>query len=376
MQPAGASQPHMSSPSAILTIDLDAIATNFRLLAEQAQDAEVAPAVKANAYGLGLAPVAKALWTAGARSFCVAQPVEALSLRAVLPEARIFVLNGPLPEDLDTLVAARAIPMLNSPDQLALWQRAAAGGPPLAGALHLDTGMSRLGFSPEEVALLAREPQRLEGLEIVLVASHLSAAEELESPLNAVQVQRFTAMADALPPAAAAAPRSLANSSGVTNPAMPKWSVVRPGYAIYGGNPTPGESNPMRRVATLEAPILQVRRVPADTTIGYNATYVTKEPKRLATLAIGYADGYDRGLSNRGRVVIAGRSAAIIGRISMDLTVVDVSDIPEELCRVGSLATLIGEEPDLDEVAGMAETIGYEVLARLGNRLQRRYLGG
>lgn len=370
----------MPSPSAILTIDLDAIAANYSLLARQAEGAELAPAVKANAYGLGLAPVAQALWAAGARSFCVAQPVEASNLRAVLPEARIFVLNGPLPDDLDALVTARAIPMLNCPEQLALWQSAAlktaSGGTLLAGALHLDTGMSRLGFSAEEVALLAREPQRLEGLEIVLVASHLSAAEEQDSPLNALQVQRFTAMADSLPPAAAAAPRSLANSSGVINPAMPKWSVVRPGYAVYGGNPTPGETNPMRRVATLEAPVLQIRQVPADTTIGYNATYVTKEPKRLATLAIGYADGYDRGLSNRGRVVIAGRSAAIVGRISMDLTVVDVSDIPDALCQVGSLATLIGAEPDLDEVAGVAETIGYEVLARLGSRLQRRYLGG
>ncbi len=366
----------MSPPSAILTIDLDALAANYRLYCEKARGAEVAPAVKADAYGLGMGPVSRAFWQAGARSFCVAQAGEALALRAHLPEARIFVLNGVLPGEAESLIRARAVPMINSLEQLELWRRSRAQGPPAPTALHLDTGMSRLGLPPEEVAVIGREPRRLEGLKILLVASHLASSEELDAPQNSRQAGDFQALADSLPPAAARAPRSLANSSGVINEKLPNLALVRPGYALYGGNPLPGRPNIMRRVVTLEAPIVQTRRVPEGTTVGYNATHVTKRPMRLATLAIGYADGYDRSLSNRGRVVIAGRSAAIVGRVSMDLTIVDVSAIPETACAAGSLATLIGEEPSLEEVAAASDSIGYETLGRLGQRLQRRYVCG
>ncbi len=366
----------MSSPSAILTIALEAIAANYRLLCEKAKGVEVAPAVKADAYSLGIGPVSQALWRAGARSFHVAQANEAAALRQVLPDARIFVLNGALPGDSQTILQADAIPMINSLVQLALWRTTAETRPNQATALHLDTGLARLGFPPDEIETLAREPGRLDGLDIVLVASHLAAAEDLLSPQNDSQVERFSTLADALPPAAAAAPRSLGNSSSLTNPALPTYDMVRSGFALYGGNPSPGQPNIMQQVVTLQAPIVQIRRVPEGATIGYNGTYVTKEATRLATLAIGYAEGYDRSLSNRGRVVIAARSAAIVGRISMDLTIVDVGEIPEALCQVGSLATLIGQDPSLEEVAETAGTIGYEVLGRLGNRLDRRYLGG
>jgi len=152
--------------------------------------------------------------------------------------------------------------------------------------------------------------------------------------------------------------------------------MVRPGYVLYGGNPTPGWANEMKPVVTLQTPVLQTRQVPAGTAVGYNATYVTNAPRRLATLAIGYAEGYQRSLSNRGRVLIAGQEARIVGRVSMDLTIVDVTAIAEQNCRIGSLATLIGSDLSIDRVGATADTIGYEILARLGNRIERRYLGG
>ncbi len=366
----------MSAPSAILTINLDAIKANYRLLIERASGTEVAPAVKADAYGLGAAAVSSALWDAGARTFFVAQAGEALTLRQHLPDARIFVLNGCLPGDGGSLRRAGAIPMVNSLVQLAQWRSSNEGSAATPAALHIDTGMSRLGLTPEEVATLAREPNRLDGLEIRLVATHPAESEEFDSALNRDQAERFLALADSLPERAAKAPRSAANSSGVFNEDLPNAALVRPGYALYGGNPTPGQPNPMRQVITLEAPVVQIRQVPAGATVGYNATHITKQATRLATLAIGYAEGYDRSLSNVGRVSIAGRSAKVVGRVSMDLTIVDLKEVPEELCQVGSLATLIGEDPSLDEVASAAGSIGYELLARLGGRLDRRYIGG
>lgn len=364
----------MSLSNARLRVDLSALRDNYRRLCADADEAEVAPAVKADAYGMGIAQVAPALWQAGARSFFVALPKEALTLRQLLPDARIFVLNGPTPDVLDRLKAADIIPMANSLEQLGLWA-GAAEAPPLKTALHLDTGMSRLGLPPSEAEHLARHPELLEGLEIVLVASHLASADEPESPMTPAQCDAFMAQADRLPPAAAGAPRSLANSSGIQHDSAHNLSMVRPGFALYGGNPRPGQPNTMRTVAFLEAPILQVRTVEAGTPVGYNATFVTKRRTRLATLAIGYADGYDRSLSNRGRVAIQGQSAAIVGRVSMDLTVVDVSHLSESDCRPGTLATLLGDDPSLEEVAARADTIGYEILARLGGRLQRRYEG-
>lgn len=366
----------MPTPNAILTVALDAIRQNYRLLAAHAKGAEVGAAVKADAYGLGVEAVSQALWQAGARSFFVAQPSEAVTLRRHLPDARIFVLNGALESEIEGLKRSGAIPMINSLEQLALWRAASRSHPGAPTALHLDTGMSRLGLMPEEVEQLGREAERIEGLKIVLVASHPASSEELDSPQNALQNKRFHCLAQSLPSAARDAPRSLANSSGILNDDIANAGLVRPGFALYGGNPCPGDTNPMKRVVTVQAPILQIRRVPKGATVGYNALHVTQRPTRLATLAIGYADGYDRSLSNRGRVSIAGRSANIVGRISMDLTIVDVGAIPEPLCQIGGLATLIGDDPSLEEVARTADTIGYEVLARMGARLHRRYLDG
>ncbi|MEO1190781.1 MAG: alanine racemase [Pseudomonadota bacterium] len=365
----------MLLPHALLQIDLPALQANYRDLVATAGGAEVAPAVKADAYGLGLVPCVQALWQAGARSFFVAQGQEAASLRAALPEARIFVLNGPLPQEVAAMKAGRIIPMINSLDQLALW-RSLAGSEPLPTALHLDSGMSRLGFPPSEVAALAANPDLLEGLEIVLVASHLASADEPHAPQTATQVAAFTRLADSLPPVAKVAPRSLANSPGLYHAAVPGFAMARPGFALYGGNPTPEDPHPLRPVVTLQAPVLQVREVPAGTAVGYNATHVTNATARLATLAIGYADGYDRSLSNRGRVTFDGKAASVVGRISMDLTTVDVTHLDPALCQPGSMATLIGADPTLAEVAAAADTIGYEILARMSPRLQRVHLEG
>ncbi len=365
----------MQVSHAVLTVDLGAVQDNFRRLVAEAGGAEVAAAIKADAYGLGAVPVAAALWRAGARSFFVAQSHEAAFIRAELPEARIFVLNGPLPDEVAALKAGRIIPVLNSLGQIRLWAEASTPLERLPAALHLDTGMSRLGLPGYEVDGLCAQQLLLDPLDIVLVTSHLASADEPESPMTERQYLDFMALADRLPPAAAKAPRTLANSSGIGHPGVHNLDMVRPGYALYGGNPMPGSPNPMRPVATVEAPVLQIRDVPTGTPVGYNATFVTKKPSRLATLAIGYADGYDRSLSNRGRVVIAGLSAPIVGRISMDLTIVDVGHIPDQLCRPGTMATVLGSDPCLEEVAATADTIGYEILARLGQRLHRRHLG-
>lgn len=364
----------MQAATGLLEVDLPALAANYRTLCALAPGCRMAPAVKADAYGLGAQAVVPALWAAGARRFFVAQLGEALALRALVPDAEVCVLNGPLPGEERDYLALGILPVLNGLEQLALWQGAArAAGRPLPAFLHLDSGMCRLGLSGEEVARLSAEPERLGGVEVRLVMSHLGCADEAAHPQNEAQRRRFAEMADRLPGGLAGAPRSLANSSGLFLGETYRLDWGRPGYALYGGNPTPGRPNPMRPVAALKLRVLQVRRVDSPSTVGYGATHRVGGPTRLATVAGGYADGLLRSLSNCGHLYWNGQAVPIVGRVSMDLTVVDVTALPPDALAVGDLLGLLGPNQGIDALAADAGTIGYEILTQLGRRYERRY---
>jgi len=353
---------------AVLTIDLGALAGNYRRLQRVAPGCEVAGVVKANGYGLGALEVAAALQGAGCRHFFVAHLEEGRALRARLPDAAIFVLNG-LPGDGEEALRARLIPVLNHPGDLARYAALAGRrGERLPAALQIDTGMCRLGFAAAELEQL--EPSLREALDLILVMSHLAVAEEPENPLNALQRERFERLRRLLPPA----PASVANSSGIFLGQAYHFDLCRPGVALYGINPTPGRANPMAPVVTLEAPVLQVHEVRAPGSVGYGATWRTAPGARIATVPVGYADGYLRAASNAASARIGGVSVPLAGRVSMDLLSLDVSALPPDAVRPGTVVTLIGGPDGVDQLAAAAGTIGYEVLTRLGSRFACRYI--
>lgn len=360
---------------ALLTIDLDAVADNYARYRVLAKGADVACAVKANAYGLGIAPVARALDGAGCSSYFVANVHEGETLRKALPNARIFTLNG-INEETAKICAARTLqPCLGSLSDIEIFAGAAkALGRPLSAALHFDTGMSRLGFDAAEAAKLIADKSLLDGIRVSLVMSHLARSEEAGEAQNGLQLSRFKAIRAAFPDV----PASLANSAGVLLSPEYHFDMVRPGYAIYGGTPVDGQVSPVTPAVKAEARILQIRDVEAGDTAGYNAKWTATAPARLAVIAVGYADGYLRSLSSDrggGRVWINGHFAAIAGRVSMDTIIVDVSHIPVDAIRCGDMAELIGPHVTLDDVAMRAKTNGYEVLTRLGERYKRHYTG-
>lgn len=372
------SDPHESPPplaetappgaQARLDVDLDALVANWRLLAGRAGPAECGAAVKADAYGIGLAAALPALARAGCGAFFVAHLSEALTARRLAPQARVFLLNGLPPAGAQTLRAQGVRPVLGDRDQLARW-RDVGGGPC---ALQIDTGMNRLGLRWDAPAPDAAD---LAALGVELLLSHFVAAEEPDHALNALQIARFALWRARYPDLAA----SLANSSGHFLAARPFYALSRPGYALYGGNPTPGAPNPMRAVVRLTAPILSLREVAAGEPCGYNAAWTARRPSRIAAIGVGYADGYPRACGGDDSrpaafAVMDGRRLAVVGRISMDLTLIDVTDAPG--AQVGSQVTLIGDGVGVDEVGRWAGTNGYEVLTRLGPRYERIYRGG
>ncbi len=354
----------MAPGQGVLRVDLPAIAANWRDLCVR-HGAAVAGVVKADAYGLGAGPVARALRDAGCRFFFVAHLTEGLALREALgPGPEIAVLNG-FPPGADG--EAALLPVLNHLGDVEAHGRAGS-----AAILHLDTGMSRLGLDAREQAVLAGDRARLGGLRLRYVMTHLACADEPEHPLNEAQRARFAEAAERIAPRV---PRSLANSSGIFLGPGFRSDLARPGCALYGINPTPGRPNPMRQVARVEAEVLQVREIAAGDTVGYGASWRASEPRRIATVAAGYADGYLRSLSGRSLGLLRGRAAPLIGRVSMDLTTFDVTDIPE--ARPGDRLTLIGGEGNTpDDIATRCGTIGYEVLTSLGRRYHRVTEGG
>lgn len=354
--------PATADAASILEIDLGAIVDNWRLLAARVAPGLCAAVVKADAYGLGAAKVAPALAAAGCRTFFVAQLDEALAVRAVLPQAEIAVLNGLLAGTSRVFLDARLTPVLNDLAQIERWRRKGQARPAI---LHVDTGMNRLGLPMADVARVG-DP----GFPVRAVMSHLACAEDA-TPMNEAQRQRFEA-ARALLPAASA---SFANSSGIFLGAPYHYELARPGVALYGVNPTPGQPNPMRPTVRLLARVLQLREAAAGETVGYGATFGLERPTRIATIAAGYADGLLRSLSNRGRALAGGTTVPIVGRVSMDLITLDVTAADPAAVEPGSLVELIGSTHTVDDLAAEAGTIGYEILTSLGRRYHRVWRG-
>jgi alanine racemase len=354
------------SPPGRLTIDLDALQDNWRRLAREVAPAACAAVIKANAYGLGVEIAAPALWRAGCRIFFVAHVSEGARARVALgPEPRIYVLNGfEAGAEVGDYAAADLVPVLGSPAEFSRW----AGARPYA--LHVDTGMNRLGFLPAEV-----DPVAMAGA--ALLISHLVSAEVTDDPVNARQIAAFAAVRAQL----SGVPASLANSSGVFLPGKPHYDLVRPGYALYGGNPTPGRENPMRPVVALEVAVQQTRWIEPGETAGYNGRWTAKRRTRLATLPAGYADGLPFGAGATdaapgAEVRISGRMCPLVGRMSMDLCIADVTYLPDAAVEAGTRAEFFGPHAALDIFAAKAGTIGYNVLTGLGPRYERLAKGG
>jgi alanine racemase len=356
---------------ALLTIDLDAIRANYRLLRDTAANAACAAVMKADAYGLGMEIVAPALALEGCRVFFTAHLEEGMRLRQVVPEdSAIYVLHGPPPGATAEFFQYDLIPVLNDPAQIEDWRRACRLlQRRLPAALQFDTGMSRMGLAPRDVDRLLADPAWKDELQPVLVMSHLACADEPGHPMNALQRERFAALRARFP----GIPGSLANSSAVFLGQDFRHDLVRPGAALYGINPQPGKPNPLRQAVGLHARIVQSRPVQAGDFVGYGARHAVTGPARIATIGIGYADGWLRSLSGRGHASIDGVRVPFAGNVSMDSITLDVTGIPEERVAPGCEVELLGVHQSVDEVAHEGGTIGYEVLTRLGARFHRRY---
>jgi alanine racemase len=374
----------------ILTVDLGALVSNWRMLAAKVAPAECAAVVKANGYGLGIEEVGAALAKAGCRSFFVAQISEGRRLRAVLPDAVIYILNGIAPSAVAAFREAELSAVVGAPEELDILRQTATGGTPLPYALHIDTGMNRLGLAIETAlemigsgALASHAPR--------LVMSHFVSSEDPLHDLNRQQIDQFDQLRqiclasspEASGPALGAANAiafSLSNSSGIFLKDRPFYDLVRPGFALYGGNPTPGLPNPMSPVVTLESRILQIRPLGPGQSVGYNAQWSTTHPSVIATISLGYADGIFRSLSTvggrsgGGTAVVNAVPCPFAGRVSMDLITLDVTNAGR--VSVGDRAILLGDGISVDDMAEQAGTNGYNILTSLGTRFHRRFVGG
>jgi len=356
--------------AARLTVRLGAIETNYRRLQRLAAPAAVAGVVKADGYGVGACQATKALAAAGCDTFFVARLEEGVRIRPLVPKARIFVLDGAQVESIPALIANNLTPVLNSLSEIAAWSAAAgAARTQYDAVIHIDTGMSRLGLPADELATLASESNtRLAHLRIVLVMSHLACADAPRAEMNRRQLSRFREALTLLP----AAPASFASTGGILLGRDYLFDLVRPGIGLYGGNPHEGQ-NPFAVVARLTGRIVQLHRAVTGDTVGYGATWHIDRPAQLATVALGYADGMIRALSSRGFGAISGYRAPIAGRVSMDLTTFDVSEVPPELLQVGTEVEFFGDDISLEEAAEWAGTANYEILTGIAPRVIRHY---
>lgn len=355
-----------------LTIDLGALRDNYLALAAMAPTSQTAAVVKADAYGLGADIVSQVLFEAGCRNFFVAHIDEALALRLRLSaEARIFVLNGLQPGNETSCAAMAVTPVLNSLEQIAQWAAHAKNlGKTLPAAVQIDTGMCRLGLSPEELEVLASRPQLLDGIDIAFVMSHLACADEPDHLSNAAQLSVMRKAAVAFPDVSVC----FSNSGGIFLGNDYHNSLLRPGIALYGGAPSVTRPNPMTPVVRLDVAVIQTRDVPAGSLVGYGGSFEAAGPTRLATIAAGYADGLPRSLSNRGAAWYNGVRLPIAGRVSMDSIILDISALPLGTLTQGSFVQMIGPDQTLEDIAEDAGTIAYEILTGLGRRYRRNYI--
>ena len=367
----------LATATGVLIVDLDAIIANWKKLEKTAVPAECAAVVKANAYGLGAEPVARALASAGCKTFFVATLDEARVVRATLPSATIYALDGFFQNSGDAYAKFNCKPVIGDLNELAEWdvfcRRSGWTG---GAAIHIDTGINRLGLTVADAqGIIPRINAGDHG--ITLVMSHLASAELLNNPTNARQLSSFREIASLF----GGVPASLANSSGVYLGPQFQFDLVRPGAALYGINPTPEADNPMLPVAEVRARIVQIRSVERGETVGYGGTWTARRPTKLAIASAGYADGYFRAASandgTRGaEVIVAGKRCPVAGRVSMDLMAIDITDLPANAARRGHMVTLLGEGITVDELAHHFGTIGYEVLTSIGPRYARIYKGG
>jgi len=359
----------------VLTVDLDAVVANWRKLEKTAVPAECSAVIKANAYGCGLEPVARALAKAGCKTFFVATLDEARAARAAAPSAVLYVLNGFIQNTGEAYAKIDAKPVIGDLNELAEWdvfcRRTGWSG---GAAIHIDTGMHRLGLTLAEAqGLIPRINAGDHGFSLVM--SHLACAESLHHPMNARQLATFREIASLF----TGVPASLSNSSGIFLGSPFQFDMVRPGAALYGVNPTPEADNPMQGVVDLKARVVQIREVERGESIGYGAIWTARRPTRLAIISAGYADGYFRALSasdaRRGPCGYLGaHKLPLLGRVSMDLITFDATDAPEDAVSRGGWIELLGEHVTVDDLASFASTISYEVLTSLGRRYHRVYV--
>ena len=355
---------------ASLTIDLDALTANYHILRARQPSGAVAAVVKADGYGLGALPVSNRLYREGCRHFFVATLDEALALQPVIPTALIATLTGVAPYGAREQAERQIVPVINSLPELALWRAEAhRSGRALPAFLHIDTGMNRLGLTPDELDQLIQNPGLLSGIELRTILTHLVSAERPEDPLNQIQLARFRAACGKLPLAL----RSIANSSGLFLGSDFASDLARPGAALYGVNPTPAQPNPMQRVVALTARVLQIRTIGPGETVGYNGIWKAQTKARIATIGVGYADGLPRAISNHGHAYFDATPLPLVGRVSMDLITYDATNAPG--LAPGDDLELLGAHQDVDQLAAYAETSAYEILTSLGNRYARRWIG-
>jgi alanine racemase len=343
--------------TATLTIDLDAIRANWRAL-DAVMTGETAGVVKADAYGLGAAKVARALAREGVRSFFVAMAEEGAALRAELgPGPTINVFSGHMAGDADMIGDCELVPMINSIDQMIRHVEALPGHP---FGVQLDSGMNRLGMEPGE--WYAMRDVALEQ-EPTLLMSHLACADEPDHPMNAQQLDAFRAMTSET-----GVPLSFANTGGILMGRDYHFDLARPGIGLYGGLPF----DQAQHVVTLDIPVIQCRDLTPGETVGYGNSFTAARPSRIATISAGYADGIIRAMGPNTSLWAEDAPCPMVGRISMDLIGVDITDLGQDPSHL----TLLGAQQGIDTLADNAGTIGYEILTSLGNRYSRRYIGG
>lgn len=357
----------------VLSVDLSAVIANYRFVQTKAPAARIGAVVKADAYGLGASTIAPALAVAGCRDFFVAHLAEALELVSSLPEsARLYVLNGLAPGMEGLCAEAGILPVLNTLEQARDWQAyAVAKGRKWPAVLQVDTGMSRLGLGTDELETLLRQPGFSDWVDLRVVMSHLACADIPDAPANAEQVRRFAAMAARVPKAE----RSLANSAAAIGMSEQAGDLVRPGLVLYGIDPLSDATTGLRPAITLDARVIQVRSVPVSVGVGYDHDYVTPSPRRLATLSIGYADGWPRALGGRGAVWLNGVRLPLVGRVSMDTCTADVTEISAESVQADDMVELIGQHQSVSDLATLLDTAPHAVLTALGKRFERRFTG-
>jgi alanine racemase len=362
----------MHSPvTATLSVNLDALAANYRLLQKQHHTHHCAAVVKANAYGLGVEPVAKRLVKEGCETFFVATLTEAIELRRILPAAVIYVFHGAYKGEEPLYLAHNLRPVLNSLEQMERWKQVAVSSPQAKAALHVDTGMCRLGLTTHEMKSITNGQEIIENCNISLLMSHLACASTPSHPLNREQLALFSRAKAVF----AGVPTSLSNSSGLFLDSDYHEDMGRPGCALYGITPRGVEDNPMQHVATLIAPIIQVRHISRDQTIGYGGTTRVTAGMKIAVISCGYADGLHRIASHHLSGFIGEHSVPLLGRVSMDMTCYDVSAIPDATLRQEASITLISARQTVDKVAQICHTIGYEIFTSLSSRVSRVYHG-